>query len=266
MTLQIPRIDPAAPALVLDIGNTTITIGTWHEGKVKSPVAVPNDDSASLHDAINAQVDSMVTSSPAAVAIASVVPDVLDRVRAHLDEMFDRDSLVVGERIALPVDVGVDDPRAIGVDRVCSAAAAFETLETGCTIVDFGSAVTVDLVDDNGVLVGGAILPGLKMQLRAMHEYTAILPEVEPGFPELPYGCNTEQAMQTGVCRGLAGAVRGIVEGYATFLNRWPQVLATGGDVDMMLPHCDFLDTAAANLVLRGVGVAYSKHISRVRL
>ena len=89
---------------------------------------------------------------------------------------------------------------------------------------------------------------------RALHEFTAVLPAVEPGFPDLPYGRNTSEAIQTGVCRGLAGAVRNLVEGYSTHLNRWPQVIATGGDAAFMAPHCDFLDKLVADLTLRGVG------------
>ena len=86
-------------------------------------------------------------------------------------------------------------------------------------------------------------MPGLKMQLCALNEHTAVLPEVEPAMPELPYGRNTIEAMQAGVCRGLIGAVRALVEGYAASLNRWPQVIATGGDLKLIAPHCDFLDT-----------------------
>jgi pantothenate kinase type III len=88
------------------------------------------------------------------------------------------------------------------------------------------------------------------------------LPQASPGFPELPYGRNTIEAIQTGVCRGLAGAVRGIVEGYATHLHRWPQVVATGGDSALMTPHCDFIDTWVSDLTLRGIGLAYDKHLA----
>jgi type III pantothenate kinase len=160
------------------------------------------------------------------------------------------------------MDVGVKDKRAIGVDRVCEAAAAYDKLQTGCTVVSFGTAVTVDLVDDDGTLLGGAILPGLRMQLRALHENTAALPEVQPGIPELPYGRDTTEAIQNGVCRGLTGAVRGLVEAYATHLNRWPHVVATGGDVAFLAPHCDFLDTIVSDLTLRGIGLAYDKHLA----
>ncbi len=263
MTVHVPKPDLKAAILVLDIGNSRVAIATWHESKLITPIGVDAKDEAGFNEAITAHLDAMPDSKPGAIAISSVNKEVLEIVRPKLENQFDRDALVVGERLALPIEVAVDDPAAVGTDRVCAAAAAYETLETACTIVDFGTAVTVDLVSDDGVLMGGAILPGLELQLRAMHDYTSALPEVTKDFTGEMYGRNTEQAMLVGVHRGLASAVRGLVEGYATTLERWLQVIATGGDVIRMAPYCDFLDTTVSHLVLRGVGIAYDKHLSR---
>lgn len=261
MIYKVPPYDPKAPIIVIDIGNTHVTLATLHEDKLKTPLPVATSDEAGFAEAFGAHVEAIGKTKPAATVIASVVPSALERIRGTVADRLDKDPLVVGEAIPLPLDVDVKDPSAIGTDRVCAAAAAYEKLRTGCTIVDFGTAITVDLVNNDGTLLGGAILPGIALQLRALHEYTAVLPEVAPGFPELPYGRDTVEAMQTGVCRGIAGAVRGLVEGYASHLNHWPQVLATGGDVMLMAPHCDFLDTLVEHLTLRGIGVAYQQHM-----
>ena len=294
MVYRVPQCDPTAPVIVVDIGNTATGIATWHREQLSTPLSVPTEDQAAFKEAFAAHVEASCShgqtrrahaqrskaqharaSTSAAgggryslgtppVVIGSVVPAALERIRAHLLTSSERKPLIVGETIPLPIDVAVTDAKAIGVDRVCAAAAAYEKLQTGCTIVDFGTAVTVDLVDDEGTLRGGAILPGLRMQLRALHENTAALPEVEPAMPELPYGRDTVEAMQAGVCRGLTGAVRALVEAYATSLNRWPQVVATGGDLSFIAPYCDFLDTLAQNLTLRGIGLAYTKHMTAV--
>ena len=261
--IRVPLdFDPDAPIVVIDIGNTAITLATWQKGQIKTPLSVPKDDQATLEEAFAAHGEACPKGRPAAVVVGSVVPQVLARIRAFVDRQLDQEALVVGETVPLPMEVGVTDARAIGVDRVCAAAAAYDKLQAACTIVDFGTAVTVDLVDAEGVLLGGAILPGLALQLRALHEYTAVLPEVAAGIPQLPYGRNTVEAMQTGVCRGLAGAVRALVEGYAAMLNRWPQVLATGGDLELLAPQCDFLDTLVPHLTLQGIGLAYRKHLA----
>ena len=231
---------------------------------MKTPLFAATDDQAAFEKAYAAHAEAAPKGRPAATVVGSVVPEALERIKAHVFAQQDKETLVVGETLPLPIDVGVTDSRAIGVDRVCAAAAAFEKLQTGCTIVDFGTAVTVDLVDDDGTLLGGAILPGVAMQLRALHEYTAALPEVEPGIPELPFGRDTTEAMQNGVCRGVAGAVRGLVEGFAAHLNHWPQVVATGGDVTLLAPQCDFLDAMVRDLALRGIGLAYTKHLAEM--
>jgi type III pantothenate kinase len=258
-----PRtFDPEAPILVIDIGNTTTSVATWQEDQLKTPLSVETGNESAFDEVFTAHAEAMGPSGPAAVVVASVVPSALEMIRKYVEERTGQNALVIGVTIPLPMDVAVEDTKAIGVDRVCAAAAVYDKLETACIIVDFGSAVTVDLVNDEGTLLGGAILPGLEMQLRALHEYTAVLPEVPAEVPESPYGRNTVEAMQTGVCRGLAGAVRGLVEGYATALNRWPQVIATGGDLATLAPHCDFLDTPVKDLTLRGVALAFTKHLA----
>ncbi len=260
--MKPPRpIDPEAPVLVVDIGNSTMAVATWWKEDIRTPLSVDLRDAEAFGKAFDAHLETLAPSKPAAAVIASVVPEATERVRALVSEKLDLNALVVGDAIPLPIDVGVEDAAAIGVDRVCAAAATYERLQSACIVVDFGSAVTVDLVDDEGTLLGGAILPGLKMQLRALHEHAALLPDVALTVPDLPYGRNTSEAMQNGVCRGVAGAVRGLVEDYASSLNRWPQVVATGGDSLLLAPQCDFLDTIVQDLTLRGVGLAYSKYL-----
>lgn len=261
--IKIPLdYDPSAPVVVIDIGNTAVGIATWHAGQLKTPLSVPMADRPAFDEAFKGHQAACPKNRPAAVVIGSVVPTALKQICTFVRQSLDYNALVVGDTVPLPLDVGVTDSREIGVDRVCAAAAAYEKLQAPCTIVDFGTAVTVDVVDEEGTFLGGAILPGLSMQFRALHEQAAQLPEVSAGVPEFPYGRNTVEAIQTGVCRGLAGAVRSLVEGYATALNHWPQVVATGGDLEFMAPHCDYLDTLVTDLTLQGIGMAYAKYLA----
>jgi len=260
MIYKVPAFDPDAPIVVIGVGNTHTTLATWRRSQLVTPLSAPTGDAIAFKEAYVAHLDAASNGRIGATVIGSVVPGTLASIAEFVRERTDKDALIVGETISLPMEVAVIDPKAVGVDRVCGAAAAYDTLKTGCTIVSFGTAVTIDLVDDEGTFVGGAILPGVRMQIQALHEHTAQLPEVEPGVPALPYGRDTKEAIQTGVCRGLAGAVRGIVEGYASHLTRWPQVVATGGDLTLMSTHCDFLDSMVTHLVLRGIALAYTRH------
>ncbi len=255
------KSDPSDQVIVIDIGNTTVGVGTWQAGNLLAPLSVSIEDQKAFEEAWAGHASACPRGRPAATVIASVVPNTLQRIRSFVTEAVARQALVVGESIPLPMDLAVD-AKGVGVDRVCTAAVVYDRLKTACTVVTFGTAVTVDLVDDEGTFQGGAILPGLRMQLQALHHYTAALPEVEPGLPPAPYGRNTVEAIQAGVCRGIAGAVRALVESYATSLNRWPQVVATGGDAEFLAPQCDFVDTLVSHLTLRGVGFAYTKHMT----
>lgn len=257
-----PLIDPDAPMIVLDIGNTSIHLGTWADSRIQAATSVPSDDQAAFDQAFAAHAELMPGRRPPAVAIASVAPPTLARIQTILEVRLGQQMLVIGDTIPLPLNVSVRDKRAVGVDRVCAAAAAFEKLQGSCVVVDFGTAVTIDLVDDDGVFLGGAIMPGVNLQLKALHEHTAQLPIVQPGIPPQAFGRDTMEAIQVGVCRGIAGAVRGIVESYATERNQWPFVVATGGDLPLLMPLCDFIDKAVENLTLAGVGLAYSKYLA----
>ncbi|MCG3132669.1 MAG: Type III pantothenate kinase [Phycisphaerae bacterium] len=263
--IRVPReFNPDAPVLLVNIGNTNTALAMWGRDEVSRVVAVPTGQAAAFDDALAAMVETFSHDGPAASVIASVVPAALAALRERLDEVFDRVPLVLGEQVGLPIDVDLDDPTTVGMDRVCGAAAAFDRLGRSCVVVSFGTAVTVDLVNDDGAFVGGAILPGVRLQLAALHDRAAQLPRVEPAFPKNVIGRTTAEAMQNGVCRGIAGSVRWLVEAYATELHAWPQVVATGGDAVFMAPHCDFLDNVVPDLALRGLGLAYQKHLARM--
>lgn len=259
--VKVPPYNPDAPVVVVDIGNSTIALATWSDNQLTAPLSVPTNDVDAFDEAFEEQTKTCPQQKPSAVVIASVVPAALERVRSGVEGVIAKDALVIGDAIPLPMDLAVTEPAAIGVDRVCGAFAAYDTVKSSCTVISFGTCVTIDLVDAEGTLQGGAILPGLRMQLRAMHEQTAALPQVEPDALELPFGRNTTEAMQSGVVRGIEGAVRAIVEGLAAHLNQWPQVIASGGDASFFQSRCDFIDTFVSDLTLRGVGLAYTKHL-----
>lgn len=261
MIHKLRDYDPEAPVIVLDIGNTATHIATWHDNKLKTPLVEATTDDDAIEAAIKAHVNALNRAAMAGAVIGSVVTDATERVSRIVDRTLECDALVIGIQVPLPMEVDVSDAKAVGVDRVCAAYAAHERIQMGCIVVDLGTAVTVDLVDDDGVFLGGAILPGIGMQLRSLHEHTSALPLVAPFVPELPYGRSTTEAIQNGVCRGIAGAVRELVEGYASHLRRWPQTVATGGDLALMKPLLPFVDTFVSDLTLRGIGLAYTKHL-----
>ncbi len=135
----------------------------------------------------------------------------------------------------LPLTVNVDAPERVGVDRLAAAVAAnaLRTPGRAAVVVDSGTAITVDLVDRDGVFQGGAILPGVRLASRSLHQHTDVLPEVSlhPGAPPPPAcGRNTQAALESGLFWGVTGAVKELVIQLGKEVEPPPQVFLSGGD------------------------------------
>jgi type III pantothenate kinase len=166
----------------------------------------------------------------------------------------------VGRESALPVTGWTERPEETGVDRVLNIAAAYEQMGKACVVVDAGTALTIDCCNDKGEFLGGAIAAGAQMMLEALHEKTARLPRVELAAPGGAIGKNTEQAMLLGVYSGCRGIVKELVEGYATELGFWPDIVATGGDAGKLFEGWELVHAIAPDLTLYGVALAYAEH------
>ena len=114
--------------------------------------------------------------------------------------------------------------------------------------------------NDAGDLVGGAIGPGATLQLSALHENTARLPQVALDLPQNPFGKSTEQAMLHGVYYGIRGMVKELVENYATELGIWPDIIATGGDAPKLFENWELIHAISPDLTLYGIALAYTNH------
>lgn len=249
------------PAYVLaaDVGNTHVTVGAVQGEQTFAVVSVAVDDSAGLTGVLEQMWSAMTT--PRRVVACSVNPEALGRFEAAVSEVLDEDVVVVGRDIPLPIETSLASPERIGVDRLCCAAAAYERLQQACVVVDLGTAITVDCVNPEGVFIGGAILPGLRMQARALHEGTAQLPLVEMAEPDGVFGDDTAGAIRHGVVTGVRGAVRGLVEAYATEINQWPVVVTTGGDAGLFGNPEGIVQAQAPPLCLMGVARAFYKSL-----
>jgi len=137
-------------------------------------------------------------------------------------------------------------------------------VQNAVVVADFGTATTIDCVNRQGIFLGGVIMPGMKLSAMSLHEHTFALPEVEIQVPEENYGTNTVSAIQNGIYYGALGALRELVERYATQLGYWPQVVVTGGFSKMIAEKCDFIDSVVPDLCLFGLFQAYKKYIQSV--
>lgn len=248
--------------LACDVGNSAVRIASVAGEEVTGLQSFRVGELGGLAGAIRQLWSQMP--EPRRIVAGSVNPSALKALEAAVVEAIERKVLVVGRDLALPIDTDVNSPDSVGIDRLCAAVAAFDRLGTACVVADFGTAVTIDCVNDAGVFLGGAILPGLHMQADTMHERTAALPRVAPAEPRGVFGKDTTEAMLTGLLAGARGALRELVEAYATELGHWPVVIATGGDAELVtgkLLETGLVQAIVPDLTLRGVAMAYYRSL-----
>jgi type III pantothenate kinase len=166
----------------------------------------------------------------------------------------------VGREIELPVKVLTEEPEQTGVDRVLNVAAAYEQMGKACVVVDAGTAITVDVCNDAGDFLGGAIAPGVQVMLDALNEKTAKLPRVSLEPPKGAFGRSTADAIRAGVYHGVRGMVKELTENYATELGFWPDIIATGGDAPKLFEGWELVHAVAPDLTLYGIALAYTNH------
>ena len=250
--------------LALDVGNTAVHFAHV-SGQTVTPVrCVALAEAAALEREIRDLWGSMPP--PRKLAASSVNPGGLAVVEEAARRATGEALLVVGRDLPLPIETDLPNPERIGTDRLCAAAAAFDQLGAACVVADFGTAATIDCVSAAGVFLGGAILPGAGLAAASLHEHTAQLPLVEPLAPDWVFGKDTRQAIIGGLVYGLRGALRELVETYATELGHWPVVILTGGDAKLICHdpnQSELVQAIVPDLVLRGVAMAYYKTLVR---
>jgi type III pantothenate kinase len=246
--------------LVLNVGNSRLGVGVFVAGNLEYVTRVPHGQRGDWPGIIAEAWKRIEGRENAAVAGASVNPPLNQPVEQAVQAAIGRKVEWVGRDVELPIKVLTEAPEKTGVDRVLNVAAAFEQMQKGCVVVDAGTAITVDVCNDKGEFLGGAIAPGAQLQLKAMHEHTAALPEVSIDVPKGAIGKSTEQAMLQGVYQGIRGMVKELVESYATELGYWPDIIATGGDAQKLFEDWELLHAISADLIFYGVALAYAEH------
>lgn len=177
------------------------------------------------------------------VVLASVVPSSLSVLMASQKG---RKTVQVNHEIELGIDIDFPDPSTVGADRLANAAAVAEPDRVGgVVVVDFGTAVTFDIVDSRPAYIGGVIAPGLDAMRHYLHQKTALLPEIDLERPESAVGRSTIHAMQSGAFHGYRGLTREILARVIEEMDCPAKVIATGGYAALIadgLPEIQFVE------------------------
>ena len=241
--------------LAINVGNTRAQFGLFRGDKLLHHCRCAHGDAdalAEVFEPIQKEIDAG-GGKPPLVLLASVNDARADETARAVQRLLGLEVTRIGPEAPIPLAHKLDPEAIVGQDRLLNAAAAYDKLKEACIVVDAGTAVTVDFIDGEGTFHGGAILPGARLQARALHEHTALLPLVELNPPDEPIGHNTTEAIRTGLYHGLRGAVRELVEKYAESYGGYPRVIATGGDAQLLFEGYDLIDAIVPTLTLEGI-------------
>jgi type III pantothenate kinase len=254
--------------IAIDIGNTNITIALYLKGQEQFIKSVSGRSRAKLTDLLKSAWDKIPIAKSSkdrkrdgVIVVCSVKPAWTELVREIVKENLGEKLHIIGKDIPLPMTLWVDEPEKVGTDRVVEAAAAYAVVKEPVAIADFGTAVTIDLVNESGIFLGGVICPGLEIGARALKEHTAQLPLAKITRPKAPYGKNTTEAIKCGLYYSAVATVQEVIRRYAEEIGKWPHTVLTGSAAEIIKDDCDFIDSYVPNLVVKGIVLAYQKYI-----
>jgi type III pantothenate kinase len=238
--------------LAIDIGNSATKFGVFDGERLVKRFTAPTirgKSAEEIRHSIEHEIDFRVD----AVAISSVVPELVGAYRDLAADRFNAPATVVGVSGDFGLKIRYEPPSDAGTDRLVAASAAVR--KYGCPVIvcSFGTATTVDAVNARGEFVGGAIAPGINTLGEALFIKTSKLPKVEPVRPAKVIGNSTSECIRSGIYYGYVGLVRELVTRIAKELGEPARVVATGGFVTLVAGELEMIDSVDETLILEGI-------------
>lgn len=239
--------------LLFDIGNTNTHIGLADGNGVIEHADTPT--AAWQESGAERTLKRFVKRRPIeGVSLCSVVPNATPMVKQAVRRHWPVPILRLTNQNIRVVGIDYPRPETIGPDRLANAVAARHHFGAPVLVVDFGTAVTFDVVDARGLYVGGIIAPGLSAMTDYLHEKTALLPRIHIRDVESAIGRSTEEAMLVGAVHGYRGLVRELILELKRELRapRLP-VVFTGGYAGLIASRMSGIRAVEPQLTLEGL-------------
>ena len=254
--------------LVVDVGNTQTHFGLFRDGESTvtehwrfATVRESTGDElgAALQNLLGlrglsfADVDGSI--------VSTTVPQLSVQWTLMARHYLRAPMLVVGPTLKTGMPIRYDNPHEVGADRLANAVAAYERVHDTCVVVDFGTAITYDVVSAAGEYLGGIITPGAEISIDALYDRAARLPKVELAPPRSLIGKNTVDAIRSGIVYGFASQVEGIVRRLRAELGPSTHVIATGGLAGVLVPFIrETIDEVDDLLTLTGLRLIWQRN------
>ena len=246
--------------LLFDIGNTNTHLGLANGRRVLRQTNIPTDSwqNGSVKDAL---LKFAGRNSIEGAVLCSVVPKTTPLVLKAVWQLWKVDALELTPSTLRGVGIDYPKPKTIGPDRLANAVAARHHFGAPSVVVDFGTAVTFDVINRAGDYVGGIIAPGLAAMTDYLHEKTALLPRIQIREVSSAVGKSTEHAMLVGAVHGYRGLIRGLLIELKRELKaqRLP-VVATGGYAKLIASKLPEISAVRPDLTLEGLRLIWQAH------
>ena len=247
--------------LAADIGNTNITLGFFDGDEYINEIRIPSD-----RDLSQEEYEAMLTKILAdykikGCVIGSVVEELNEKFKNAIDNVLNLKSMFVSKDMDTGVSVKIDCPDELGADRIANAVAATTKYSGAVIVVDFGTATSFDVINSKREFLGGVIAPGVNTQLKSLYSATSKLPRIEAKLSPSAIGHNTPDAMLSGVVRGTACMVEGIIAQCEKELGEKATVIATGGNSKLIANYIgDRFDVIDPIFTITGLKCIYERN------
>lgn len=244
--------------LVIDIGNTNLTIGLystedllWHWRLATDHKKMQDEYGLQLLGLLHHA--GFLKTQLKGVAISSVVPQLTGKVQNACMQYLGLEPVVVDAGVKTGIRILYEDPKAVGSDRICDAVAVKKRYGGPACVIDFGTATTFNAINSEGEYLGGAITAGVNLAAEALYTYAAKLPKIDIQQPPNVIGRNTVHAMQSGLLFGYVSMVEGMVVRFKIELGENTKVIATGGLAELISQHTNVITHFSPWLTLDGL-------------
>lgn len=252
--------------LAIDVGNTQTQLGVFSD---ESGLVAEWRLSTARHRTIDeagllvrqlfdlADIDSGALTG---IVVASVVPPLNAVVVGMARRYFSLEPVMVTPALVDDMAVKYEPPSDVGADRIVNAVAARDEYGVPAVVVDFGTATTFDVIDDEGAYLGGVIATGIGVSADALFAHASRLPRVGVARPARVIGRDTVGSVQSGLFYGYAEMVDGILRRIHAELGATPHVIATGGWAPVIGPECDGIGVVDEHLTLKGLRLIHERY------
>lgn len=257
--------------LTLDIGNSNIKTALFdgeemaHYWRVSTSMSKTSDEYGILLMNMFAH-EGVSPKDVEGIVISSVVPTINFTIEHMCQNYFHMQPMMVAPGIKTGINIKYENPRELGSDRIANAVAAYTQYGGPCIFIDFGTATTFGVVDEQGSFLGGCICPGIKVASEALVSGTAKLPRFAIEKPENVIGRTTLTNLQSGMYYGYVGLVKHIVQKMKQELGRPDTlVVATGGMAVLISDESKVIDKLDGLLTLKGLRIIYERNSAEGR-